>query len=80
MALRRSRVRIPLGPHKFRTLVPKTRVYITTRAGVLGYLPASWGHRVKTPTAVFAERHTKPNSPVVPDRDQGKVALVKPSL
>jgi len=35
---------------------------------------------VKTPTAVFAERHTKPNSPVVPDRDQGKVALVKPSL
>ncbi len=80
MALRRSRVRIPLGPLKFTTRVPKIGVCITTKTGVLGYLPASWGHRVKTPTVVYAERHTKPNSPVVPVRDHGKVALVKPSI
>ena len=32
-----------------------TGVCLTAKAGVLGYLPESWGHRVKAPTVVFAE-------------------------
>jgi hypothetical protein len=47
MALRRSWVRIPLGP--------PDNLISTAKAGVVGYLPESWGHRVKAPTMVPAE-------------------------
>ncbi len=56
MALRRSWVRIPLGPLQSKAPVLETGVYIYRWIRVVGYLPESWGHRVKAPTTVSAER------------------------
>ena len=49
----------PSGSTPTKAPVLVTGVFLTAKAGVVGYLLESWGHRVKAPTRVFAERRNK---------------------